>query len=237
MSAGRAPQRGDAVPSGEQHTGEDSASRALLPPYLVLQDFLAEDNVAALLDYTLAREQTFQPTRVGRFEGGVSNPDVRVSLGMREFGEFGPILRSKLLAIVPDIVAQLQATPVAKPRIELELVAHNDGAFYKRHIDTQTAAERKDIRVISGVYYFHVEPKAFTGGALRLYAIGDQSGGTFVDIEPAQNTLLVFPSWAPHEVMPIRCPSGRFADSRFAINCWVHRSKTDAPAGGDGRGY
>jgi SM-20-related protein len=81
--------------------------------------------------------------------------------------------------------------------------------------------------VLSGVYYFHAEPKAFTGGALRLYAIGGQ-GERYVDIEPTHNSLLMFPSWAPHEVMPVRCPSRRFVDSRFAINCWVHRAKPTA---------
>jgi Rps23 Pro-64 3,4-dihydroxylase Tpa1-like proline 4-hydroxylase len=104
--------------------------------------------------------------------------------------------------------------------VELELVAHGDGAFYRRHIDTQTATERSHIRVLSGVYYFHRQPKRFTGGALRLYAIGDPQ--RFTDIEPTHNTLVVFPAWAPHEVQPVRCPSGQFMDSRFAINCWLH---------------
>jgi SM-20-related protein len=226
MSARPSAQRGDAVSSSEQQIGsEQTAARALSPPYLVLRDFLEENTVAALLDYALAREQAFQPTKVGRNETGVTNPAVRVSHGIRELGEFNPVLRTKILALVPDLVARLRATPVDAPRLELELVAHNDGAFYKRHIDTQTASQRDDIRVLSGVYYFHAEPKAFSGGALRLYAIGDPAAQTFVDVEPARNTLLVFPSWAPHEVMPISCPSGRFADSRFAINCWVHRRR------------
>jgi hypothetical protein len=212
------------VSIGEQQIGsKETAARALLPPHVVLQNFLEENTVAALLDYTLAHEQAFQPTKVGRFDEGVTNPAIRVSHGMRELGGFRPILRLKILAVVPDIVARLHATPVDAPKLELELVAHNDGAFYKRHIDTQTASERENIRVLSGVYYFHAEPKAFSGGALRLYAIGDPAGQTFVEVEPAQNTLLVFPSWAPHEVRSVRCPSGRFADSRFAINCWVHR--------------
>jgi asparagine synthetase B (glutamine-hydrolysing) len=47
------------------------------------------------------------------------------------------------------------------------------------------------------------------------------------DIEPIHNSLLMFPSWAPHEVMPVNCPSQRFIDSRFAINCWVHRERPD----------
>ncbi len=200
-------------------------ARTIMPPYLVLRDFLPEETAAALLDFALAHEADFKPTKTGRGEAGGVRPEIRVSTGLRDLGPFKPILKDRLHALVPELVGRLRATPVDDPKFELELVAHNDGAFYKHHIDTQTASDRQYVRVLSGVYYFHAAPKAFSGGALRLYAIGDTENKTFVDIEPAHNTLLVFPSWAPHEVMPISCPSGRFADSRFAINCWMHRKR------------
>ena len=132
--------------------------------------------------------------------------------------------------MVPSLISQLRVTPFDAPNLETELVAHGDGAFYKRHVDTQTPRhpEVNGIRVLSGVYYFHAEPKAFTGGELRLYALGGKSGENFVDIEPVNNSLLVFPAWAPHEVRPVSCPSKRFIDSRFAINCWLRRQKLDA---------
>jgi len=212
----------------EQGSSENSAARAILPPYLVLHDFLEPETAAGLLDFALAQESAFEPTKTGRGAAGKVNPVIRVSTGTRELGPFKPILKAKVLGMLPDLIARLGATPVESPRTELQLVAHNDGAFYKRHIDTQTAFDRYSIRVLSGVYYFHAQPKAFTGGALRLFAIG--GGERYVDIEPTHNSLLVFPSWAAHQVMPISCPSKRFADSRFAINCWIYRTKADAPA-------
>jgi SM-20-related protein len=196
-----------------------------MPPYLFIHDFLGADTAAKLFEYTLEHESAFQPTRVGDSERRQVDPTVRVSVATRDLGPFKSILRSKLLALVPDLVAKLRTNPVDTPRLELQLVAHGDGAFYKRHIDTRTASDLNNIRLLSGVYYFHVQPRAFTGGALRLHAIGDPAGATFADIEPEHDTLLVFPSWALHEVMPVSCPSRRFADSRFAINCWIYRSK------------
>ena len=201
--------------------------RSLMPPYLVLRDFLAGRIVADLLGYTLARETAFAPTQVGHDEERTTDPAIRVSLGTRDLGPFKPILKSKILDLVPDLIAKLRTLPVDTPKLELQLVAHNEGAFYKRHIDTQTASERRNIRLLSGVYYFHGEPKAFSGGALRLFAIGGD-GENYVDIEPAYNSLLVFPSWAAHEVTPVSCPSQRFVDSRFAINCWIYRTKAEA---------
>jgi Rps23 Pro-64 3,4-dihydroxylase Tpa1-like proline 4-hydroxylase len=35
--------------------------------------------------------------------------------------------------------------------------------------------------------------------------------------------LLLFPSTNDHEVLPVRVPTGAFADSRFTINGWIHR--------------
>lgn len=215
----------------ESNVQPAGAKAPMMPPYLVLRDLLNADTVSGLFDFSLAHEGVFEPTGVGRTEQVVVKPDVRVSVGTHDLGPFRTILRDKLRALLTDLTVRLRTPPVDDPTFELQLVAHNDGAFYKRHIDTQTASDRQRIRVLSGVYYFHAEPKAFTGGALRLHAIGDPDMQTFVDIEPDHNTLLVFPSWAPHEVMPVSCPSRRFADSRFAINCWVRRPKGETAPG------
>jgi predicted 2-oxoglutarate/Fe(II)-dependent dioxygenase YbiX len=210
--------------SGSVEAVGPAKARSFMPPSMVLRDFLDEATVTGLLDHALAREADFAPTRTGQGEKGGVKSLIRVSMGTRDLGPFRTILKAKILSLVPDWVTKLHVTTVESPKLETELVAHNEGAFYRRHIDTQTSSDRNYLRVLSGVYYFHAEPKAFTGGALRLYAIGAENA-PFVDIEPKRNTLLVFPSWAPHEVMAIGCPSGRFIDSRFAINCWVHRGK------------
>jgi predicted 2-oxoglutarate/Fe(II)-dependent dioxygenase YbiX len=206
-------------------------ARTIMPPYLVLPDFLDATSVAALIDFTLAHEDAFAPTMTGHGEHSQLRPNVRVSFSTRDLGPIKPMLVEKLRPLVPELVRRLRVTDdLRKPKFEFELVAHNDGAFYRRHIDTQTAAGSETLRILSGVYYFHAQPKGFTGGALRLLAIGGSATApaTFVDVEPAHNTLLVFPSWAPHEVRPVICPSKRFADSRFAINCWVRRAAVAA---------
>jgi Rps23 Pro-64 3,4-dihydroxylase Tpa1-like proline 4-hydroxylase len=207
--------------------GKDAASsRGLMPPYVVLRDFLDEATLAGLLAFTLSKQSDFVPTRV---VGKAVDPSIRISNGLRELGGYRALIKDKILGLVPGLIARLQVTPFEACAVEMELVAHGDGAFYKRHVDTQTAIYKDvdRIRVLSGVYYLNAEPKAFAGGALRLFAIGGRPDQDFVDIEPLHNCLLVFPSWAPHEVMPVSCPSQRFIDSRFAINCWVHRKKAE----------
>ncbi|HEX3407201.1 MAG TPA: 2OG-Fe(II) oxygenase [Caulobacteraceae bacterium] len=209
------------------------AARSYLPPFRVLPDFLAPAETARLLDYAAANEDKFRPTKVGVGGNGRINPSFRVSLACRDLGESEPLLERKLRDIAGELVAALKATPFEISWIELQLVAHGDGAFYRRHIDTQTAADVENIRILSGVYYLHRAPKRFSGGALRLYAIGDDT--RFVDLEPVHNSLVVFPAWAPHEVMPVSCPDGAFMDSRFAVNCWLHKARTGAERAGDPR--
>ncbi len=113
------------------------------------------------------------------------------------------------------------------------MAAHPNGAHFAPHLDIPIGADRAPLaaadrhdRVISAVYYFHAEPKAFTGGELRLYRYGapaetiGQEPGNHVDIAPINNSLVAFPSWALHEVRPVQCPSDEFREYRFAVNCW-----------------
>ena len=74
------------------------------------------------------------------------------------------------------------------------------------------------------VYYFYRKPKAFTGGQLRLYGLGAHATNCISEIEPRFDRAVFFPSWFPHEVLPVHCNSGAFSDGRFAISCWVRKN-------------
>jgi SM-20-related protein len=222
----------------QQSSEGNPLARGLIPPYIVLRDFLEEETVAGLLDHALSHQSDFTPSQTLR--SGDVDPSYRVSMGLRDLGKFRQLLQTKIFDLLPSFVTELRTMPVEEPKFEAELVAHGDGAFYKRHIDTEIGQGIKQYRVLngvyyyrvlSGVYYFNAEPKAFTGGALRLHAIGSKECKSFVDIEPIHNSLLVFLAWvAPHEVLPVSCPSKKFIDSRFAINCWVHGRKAGTSA-------
>jgi len=202
---------------------DDAPTRpvSLLPPYRVVHDYLDAGPVEALLQLALSREADFVPTQLGSRDNAKFKPAFRTSLFLMPREALEGVFDARPRALTPMLVADMRLTAFEISGVELELVAHGDGAFYKRHIDTETGGDAKSQRLLSGVNYFNHRPKAFSGGALRLYAIGDNERS--IDIEPEHNSLLVFPSWAPHEVRPVICPSGRFIDSRFAVNCWMRR--------------
>jgi SM-20-related protein len=190
------------------------------------QSFLGDGLCQDLLDYVLSQEVNFQPTLVGSGAGRI-DPTVRVSSQLTELGEFRRLFEQKTIARANDWICELGLTHFEPSSVEIEIVAHGDGAFYKRHIDLFTGEERRlqgEPRIITVVYYFHREPKAFTGGQLRLFpkmGLKRADEEETHDIEPSQDKAVVFSSWVAHEVLKVACPSQRFEDSRFAVNCWI----------------
>ncbi|APR80268.1 Hypothetical protein A7982_05615 [Minicystis rosea] len=153
--------------------------------------------------------------------------DYRQSYVIYEAGALGTPVLDRVRALVPEVCRRL-AMPMLPPdaRTECQLTAHNDGHFYKVHNDNGSldAAARE----LSFIYYLHRWPKGFTGGELVVYEREGHYGlkldlGRAEAIEPADNTIVFFRSTRMHEVLPIRCPSRAFADSRFTLNGWVWR--------------
>jgi Rps23 Pro-64 3,4-dihydroxylase Tpa1-like proline 4-hydroxylase len=212
--------------TGSIQPGDPTQGNRPVPPYSLYRNFLDEEMVSNLLEYAVEHETEFENTMIG---SGTVDTSFRVSRRLRDFGPLKQEIQSKILNLSTSLIAELRASPFVPSKVEVELVAHGDGAFFKRHIDFMMGrgAEENSQRLVSGVYYFYKRPKGFSGGELRLYAHGTtESDARFVDLEPEWNTLIVFPSWALHEVRPVTCPSSSFIDSRFAINCWLHRSKS-----------
>ena len=208
-----------------------------LPPFGLVHEFLGSETVERLLAYAQSNEPLFRDSTVGYGEGREVDKTRRCSSALRESvlrenGEFAARVEARLTQLMPAILERLGNTPFVPHKFEIEMVAHGDGALFTKHIDLSTGDRHLESdRVISCVYYFHAVPKAFSGGVLRLHSLGaSDQAGTFVDIEPLLNTLVYFPSWFPYEVLPVSCPSGRFTDSRFAINCWIHRARQSLSA-------
>lgn len=207
-----------------------------MPPYGVLDGFLPDEDRDALLAWTIENRDTFEPAKVFTGPGGNEHvdPSRRSALKHYGIGRLEPVIRQRLLASLPEIMAASGYNGPEPRSIEFELNAYGDGAHFAPHIDIplgvgrQTSGDQPgEDRVISAVYYFFREPKSFSGGALRLYRFGADhrncSPDDSVELEPTQNRLVVFPSWARHAVEPVRCEGNEFAGYRFALNCWFCR--------------
>jgi SM-20-related protein len=186
-----------------------------------ISSWLGAEVAARALQFAQASREQFKASDVGYGERNRIDFSYRRSSKLKPIGELENELRADVMTALPSICDRLGIAPFDPARFELEIVAHGDGAFFSRHEDIVIRPGMTSYRGISAVYYFHKLPKSFSGGVLRIHPIGGKPA-SFVDIEPANDKLIFFPSWVPHEVMPVVCPSGRFEDSRFALNCWVY---------------
>jgi len=196
------------------------------PHTLVIDAFLPDSLHGRLLAFALARKAAFKPTSVRTGRHDVIDHAVRQSLRCHDgLGPFKEAFSAAVHARLPELCDGLGIAPFVIAKTELELAAHGDGGFYKVHFDTFTQDARLAAdtdRAVSAVYYFYRQPKGFSGGELQLHRFG---GGLAEKLEPRDNRLVSFASIAPHEVLPIACPSGQLEDYRFAVNCWLHRAR------------
>jgi len=195
-------------------------------PHVVYRDVLGAAAVAGLLDYVALHETRFRPAPVRN--RGVDQEAVdrrrRDGLLLRDLGPFGALIERFVCRIASDALARLGLSePAVEPR-EFEISSYGDGGHFAAHLDTTDLPDR--VRILSCVYYFARIPARFSGGELRLHGFPSASGAgspPVVDVLPETDTLVAFPSWLVHQILPIRITSADWADRRFAINCWIHR--------------
>lgn len=192
-------------------------------PFMQLPDFLDKALNAEILNYAIENQALFMPSAVYNQGRGI-NSKIRVSSTFRDLGPYKLVLEEKLSQLIPGMVEILKIPSFKTDSIDLQLAAHGDGAFFKTHIDTAVHENTATPRLISIIYYLHSIPQQFSGGNLLIHPMPFGTGNDKpVEIVPANNSLVAFPSFSPHEVLPVIAPNVPFKDWRFAVNCWIHK--------------
>ncbi|WP_209348081.1 2OG-Fe(II) oxygenase [Pontixanthobacter sp. CEM42] len=213
--------------SGPKPTADDN--RPLFTQFAALDGFLGTEQSAKLLEFALDNEAKFAPAEVASPDSAseIDRQSRRSWQFQERLGDIGQMFRQTVRNRMVDLFTQVGLRPIDEPTIELSLAAHRDGGFFAPHIDTYGDGTREytqSDRVLSAVYYFHRQPAGFGGGELAIMPIGGYAPPAL--IEPKHDRLALFPSFAPHEVLPITVPGNAFADARFSINCWVRKSRS-----------
>lgn len=193
----------------------------LVSDYVQLDNFLTPNEQRRLLDFVLNQESNFVSTSTS-----TGDLEYRKSVVLHSFPEFADLISRRIQAVLPDVFTKIGMQPFPIQQIETQLTGHNDENYYKIHNDNGSSDTAT--REFTYVYYFYREPKAFSGGELRIYDSRIENNyyvqaDSYHTIEPRNNSIVFFRSRYLHEVMPIRCPSRDFADSRFTINGWIRR--------------
>jgi len=202
---------------------------AILPARaLVLDEFLAPQEVEALMQYALDHEADFQTSEVVSpiEDHGVVNYEHRRSRVLMNLGPHQQVVLERIKAALPSVLRKLEMDDFCIAEVEAQITASNDGDFFRFHSDS--GSERVASRYLTFVYFFHREPRPFEGGELYIHDARLEDGhyvsdGKYQKIVPQQNQIVFFPCELLHEINPVRCPSGLFADSRFTMNGWLRR--------------
>ncbi|MGA2099484.1 MAG: 2OG-Fe(II) oxygenase [Candidatus Sulfotelmatobacter sp.] len=195
---------------------------------VVLDEFLAPQELADLTRFTLEQEGDFSASEVVSpvHEGGVVNYDHRRSRVLMNLGQHENVMLKRIKTALPQVLEKLGMQEFAIADAEVQITASNDGDYFHFHCDNGSG--RVSSRHLTFVYFFHREPRQFEGGELRIHD-ARLDGGTYISegsyqtIIPQQNQIVFFPCELLHEITPVKCPSQLFADSRFTMNGWLRR--------------
>jgi SM-20-related protein len=221
----------------QSHLGSGSGVGVLDAPAIVraqcvvLDEFLAPQELDELVGYALQHEAEFQSSEVISPSGepGVIDYNHRRSRVLMDLGKHQEVILERIRCVLPRVLDQLGIEEFPATHVEAQITASNDADFFGAHSDD--AQEMIASRRLTFVYFFHREPRQFEGGELRLYdSLGNgephvssyQTGG-YQSIVPQRNQIVFFPCSLLHEITPIDCPSRAFADSRFTLNGWLHK--------------
>ncbi len=218
----------------EQTLSKQSSVQALDDPitpqarFLVLDEFLAPQELSELMSFVLEHEAEFQTSEVisPTADVGTVDYDHRRSRVLMEAGKHESVILDRIHGVLPSVLEELAIEQFPVARAEVQITASNDGDFFRAHSDDADAAIAS--RCLTFVFFFHREPKQFEGGELRLHdlpwtAEGQFKNGSYEAIQPRQNQIVFFPSSLLHEITPVTCASRAFADSRFTLNGWLHK--------------
>lgn len=221
-------QRASTTVVSETSTAVRERAEKLPARCIVLEEFLAPDELDRLTRFALEHEAGFALSEVVEpsAEAGVVDYEHRRSRVLMDLQEYQDLIVNRIKSVLPQVLSRLGMEEFDISAVEAQMTASNDGDFFRFHSDN--SSDRVASRSLTFVYFFHREPRQFEGGELRLHDARLEeeryvSQGTYQTIVPEQNQIVFFPCELLHEITPVKCPSGLFADSRFTLNGWLRR--------------
>jgi hypothetical protein len=204
------------------------------PRFLQIDDLLDGAEYDRLLAHVTARLDDMAPSTVRHpgSDDGARDDTFRRSRVDMDLDGIWPLFEDHLTGLLPHVRKELDIDRFELGAIERQLTVHGEGDFFSRHVD-ENHPGTNDSRAITFVYYCHHEPKAFSGGELRLHGRADERAGAldcYVDIEPRPNSIVFFPATTSHEVMPVSSAAAGPTGLRFTVNGWFRVGHTGVEA-------
>jgi hypothetical protein len=133
-----------------------------------------------------------------------------------------PMLTRAFRSHVDQSRTKLNLPATSQTSLHLGLFAIRDGGS----ITWSTEPDE----ILSLFYHCHKQPRAFTGGGIRLFdSIIENgvsgAGTTFRDVAIEDNSVLIFPSQVVSAGLPVSCATRAFAEGLFVLRGAVRREQ------------
>lgn len=190
----------------------DDIDQPNLCPFFEWSNFLPESTIQTMIDFVQKYQANFHPSLV---DSGDYKPKARNSMSLKLKGS--PVrkkIRDLIIERYPEITLRLGLKPFDLVQTEVKLVAYHNNEYFRTHQDGGTG------RLISYTYFFHPEPKRFSGGEFVAFDTDKSSStfdSTFTRIIPKRNSAFFFPSHYYHAVLPVITQNNDFMSARFVI--------------------
>ena len=218
----------------------DGVSEAVPPrgiwpaPFVQMRNFLTPEQCDRLSILAAEGSARLAPARSGKKGTARENPEIRITLEVddRTRQDFSPWFTQKIRSCVPEVLERLRMEDIGRYGIQMNMRVYLTGGFYRAH--HEGAYDPDHPRKLSFVYFFHREPRRFSGGDLLLYdADADTRACSFEEfsrIVPLRNSIVFFPSLSWHQVTPVQCETNDSGDGRWVVNghLWQHDGDTAA---------
>ncbi len=184
--------------------------------YAIVDQFLSQNDVAAIRTVAATRAWTFKKAGIGKQHQHQVNESIRgdyIHWIDRNIAE-PPV--AAYLTRVDELIRYLNRTLFLSLKdYELHLTFYPAGAFYKRHLDQ---FRKDDHRKLSLICYLNDDWKVEHGGQLRIY----RPDGP-LDILPVGGRVVCFRSdQIEHEVLPA-------TRERYSVTGWLLDRLADLP--------
>ncbi len=209
-------------------TGQHLPAGAVRPtPFVQVHDALPEELQERLWRMLLSQRSRLRPAGVYKTHAEqVVDDERRIALRLDQADTVGEWFLPWLdeFMVHAEILPRLGLPEFRKTKRELQVTVHGDGGFFSVHRDASPNPEaRTSGRHVTFVYYFHRQPRQFTGGDLLLFDAPADGDLSFTRLRPDHNSIVFFESKRPHAVTRLCCASNDPFDGRWTVNGWLHR--------------
>ena len=207
---------GAALPNAP--AGEGAGEGIWPAPFVRLTNFLPPERCDGLLELATANRRRFGPAMVGY---GDVKPDARRGFhaDRQVVRQVRPWFLPKLRTALPEVLTRVPVGDLGDCAVELKMTASLAQSDFKLHQDRN---KRHPQRRLSWAYYFHRQPRRFSGGDLLLHDSSPSGDAgsiiAFTRLAPLHNSIVFFPSSCFHQMTPVEGEPDDFANCRFALN-------------------